>query len=462
MKKILVVDDQKAICYSLKRFLESENYAVQTACSGKVALGLIKDSEPDLVLMDVRMPEMNGLEVLHKIKASYPAVQVFMMTAHSSTDKAIQAMKDGAHDYLMKPFDNHELLIKIEDALKTKAMTAEIVSLDSCEEDTSGDRIIGKSQEMLEIYKQVGKLAITDATVLILGESGTGKELIARAIYNYSNRSKKNFLAINCAAIPAQLLESELFGYEAGAFTGANFKRIGKFELCNGGTLFLDEIGDLPFVLQAKLLRVLHDGKFFRLGGSQKIQSDVRIIAATHRNLEEMVKKGAFREDLFFRIAVATITIPPLRERRVDIKSLVQYFIQKYNKKHGKAIKGLTIDALKNLEEYTWPGNIRELENTVQNLMVFCNNDYLTIECCESPLNKNRCCYENIDEAIKNIVDMVSKNKAYGTFPGLIEKIEKSMVQKALELTKGNQVQAAELLKISRNTLRKKMKQSHL
>lgn len=461
MKKILVVDDQKAICYSLKRFLESEKYTVQTACSGKEALLLIKNSEPDLVLMDVKMPEMNGLEVLYKIKTSYPAVQVFMMTAHSSTDKAIQAMKAGAYDYFMKPFDNHELLIKIEDALKTKAMMADVVSFDSCEEDIAGDKIIGKSQGMLEIYKQVGKLAITDATVLILGESGTGKELIARAIYNYSNRSKKNFLAINCAAIPVQLLESELFGYEPGAFTGANFKRIGKFEQCNGGTLFLDEIGDLPLILQAKILRVLHDGTFFRLGGSQKIQSDVRIIAATHRNLEEMVKKGAFREDLFFRIAVATIAIPPLRERREDTKGLVQYFIQKYNKKHGTAIKGLTIGALKNLEEYNWPGNIRELENTVQNLMIFCNNDYLTIECRENPLNKSNSC-ESIDEAIKNIVDLAFNDKTYGIFPGLIDKIEKTMVQKALELKKGNQVQAAELLKISRNTLRKKMAESDL
>ncbi|NIA31476.1 MAG: response regulator [Actinobacteria bacterium] len=456
MKQILVVDDQKAVCYSLKRFLESENYTVQTANSGKEALLFVESSEPDLVLMDVKMPEMNGLEVLEKIKDSYPMVQVIMMTAHSTTEKAIQAIKAGAHDYLLKPFDNHELLSRIEDALKTKAMTTGVVSFDILEEETAGNRIIGKSPGMLEIYKQIGKIAPTDATVLIIGESGTGKELIARAIYHHSSRSKKPFLAINCAAIPEQLLESELFGYEPGAFTGANFKRIGKFEQCNDGTLFLDEIGDLPFSLQAKLLRVLHDGKFSRLGGSQTIKSDVRIIAATHRNLEEMVKNGTFREDLFFRIAVTNIDLPSLRERKEDIKDLVQYFIQKYNKQHGKAIKGLTLDALKNLEEYSWPGNVRELENTIQNLMVFCNNEFLTLECRENPFNQRKCC-ESIDDAIKNIVDLAFNDKTYGTFQEIIEKIEKTMIQKALELTNGNQVRAAELLKISRNTLRKKM-----
>ncbi|MCL5063081.1 MAG: sigma-54 dependent transcriptional regulator, partial [Nitrospirae bacterium] len=262
MSKILVIDDQKTVCYSLQRFLQSEGYNVHTATSGEDALSVLNDVKPDLVIMDVRMPEMDGLEVLRKIKESHPKVQVIMMTAFSTTEKAIEAIKLGAYDYLAKPFDNDELLIRAKDAIKTREMMEEVVTFDEVKDYAGGERIIGKSPQMLDIYKQIGRAAPTDATVLIRGESGTGKELIARAIYHYSNRADKPFLAINCSAIPEQLLESELFGYERGAFTGADFKRIGKFEQCSGGTLFLDEIGDMTLPLQAKVLRVLQDGQF--------------------------------------------------------------------------------------------------------------------------------------------------------------------------------------------------------
>ncbi|MCL4536434.1 MAG: sigma-54 dependent transcriptional regulator, partial [Nitrospirae bacterium] len=262
MSKILVVDDQKTVCYSLHRFLQSEGYNVHTATSGEDALSVLNDVKPDLVIMDVRMPEMDGLEVLKKIKESHPKVQVIMMTAFSTTEKAIYAIKLGAYDYLAKPFDNDELLIRVKDAIKTRELMEEVVTFDEVKDYAGGERIIGKSPQMLDIYKQIGRAAPTDATVLIRGESGTGKELIARAIYHYSNRADKPFLAINCSAIPEQLLESELFGYERGAFTGADFKRIGKFEQCSGGTLFLDEIGDMTLPLQAKVLRVLQDGQF--------------------------------------------------------------------------------------------------------------------------------------------------------------------------------------------------------
>ncbi|MDI6728219.1 MAG: sigma-54 dependent transcriptional regulator [Thermodesulfovibrionales bacterium] len=459
MSKILVVDDQKTVCYSLQRFLQSEGYDVHTATSGEDALSVLNDANPDLVIMDVRMPEMDGLEVLRRIKESHPKVQVIMMTAFSTTEKAIEAIKLGAYDYLTKPFDNDELLIRAKDAIKTREMMEEVVTFDEVKDYAGGERIIGKSPAMLDIYKQIGRAAPTDATVLIKGENGTGKELVARAIYHYSNRSSKPFLAINCAAIPEQLLESELFGYERGAFTGADFKRIGKFEQCNGGTIFLDEIGDMPVGLQAKLLRILQDGKFQRLGGTETIETNVRIIAATNKDIEDMVKNNTFREDLYYRINVVTINVPPLRERKEDIKELVHYFIQKYNKKLGKTIKGITADALKKLEEHAWPGNVRELENVIQKAMVFCNSDYLSMECCEGLHVQNllRSSCASIEEVIQNIVELAFKDGCQERFQDIVSTLEKSMVKRAMELTKGNQVHAARLLGISRNTLRKKL-----
>lgn len=459
MNKILVVDDQRIVCYSLQRFLQSEGYNVHTATSGEDALSVLNDVKPDLVIMDVRMPDMDGIEVLRKIKESHPQIQVIMMTAFSTSEKAIQAIKLGAYDYLTKPFDNDELLIRIRDAIKTKELMDEVVTFDVSDDYARGERIVGKSTAMLDIYKQIGRVAPTDAPVLIKGESGTGKELVARAIYHYSNRADKPFLAINCSAIPEQLLESELFGYERGAFTGADFKRIGKFEQCSGGTLFLDEIGDMPLPLQAKVLRVLQDGQIQRLGGTETIETDVRIITATNKNLEEMVKSGTFRKDLYYRINVVTINVPPLRERKEDIEELVHYFIQKYNKKLGKTIKGITADALKKLKEHPWPGNVRELENVIQKAIVFCNSDYLSSECCEElhmqSLLRNSCV--STEHAIQNVVELAFKDGCQERFQDIVSTLEKSMVKRALELTKGNQVHAAKLLGISRNTLRKKL-----
>lgn len=461
MSKILIVDDQKTVCYSLQRFLRSEGYDVHTTTSPNEAMKIIDDIEPAVVIMDVRMPEMDGIDVLKKIKESRPRIQVIMMTAFSTTEKAIQAMKFGAFDYITKPFDNEELLIRVKDALRTRDLMNEVIVFYESREYTGREMIVGKSPPMLNIYKQIGKVAPTDAPVLIKGESGTGKELIARAIYHYSNRSTKPFLAINCSAIPEHLLESELFGYEKGAFTSADFRRIGKFEQCSGGTIFLDEIGDMPLTLQAKLLRVLQDGSFQRLGSTEEIKTDVRIIAATNKDLEYMVKNNLFREDLYYRINVVTIDVPPLRERKEDTKELVHYFIQKHNKKLGKTIKGITADALKKVKEYSWPGNVRELENVIQRAMVFCNSDYLSIEYCEGlrtqNLSRNSCA--SLEEAIQNVVEIAFKDGCHERFQDIVSMIERSMIQKALELTKGNQVHAARLLGISRNTLRKKLEE---
>ena len=456
MNKILVVDDQKTVCYSIQRLLQSEGYDVLTASNGTDALSIINHKKPDLVIMDVRMPEMDGLEVLGKIKESHPDVQVIMMTAFSTTEKAIQAMKLGAYDYLTKPFDNNGLLIRVNGAIKARDLMKEVVTLDEIE-DYEGERIVGKSPAMLNIYKQIGKVAPTDATVLIRGESGAGKELAARAIYHYSKRSAKPFLAINCAAIPEHLLESELFGYERGAFTGADFKKIGKFEQCSGGTVFLDEIGDMSLGLQAKILRILQDGAFERLGGSETIKTDVRIVAATNKHLEDMVKEGLFREDLYYRLNVVSISLPPLRERKEDIKELAAYFIKKFNRKLGKNIKGITQEALEGLKEHSWTGNVRELENTIQKAMVFCNSDYLSIECCENlNLQKIGSC-ASVEDAIENLVNLAFKDGCNERFQDMLNMIEKGMVKRAMELTKGNQVHAAKLLGISRNTLRKKL-----
>ena len=459
---ILVVDDQKIVCYSIRRFLQVEGYEVLTAGSGEKALKIVYDKTPDVVIMDVMMPEMDGLAVLEKIKESHPEIQVIMMTAFSTTEKAIQCIKLGAYDYLMKPFDNDELLALVKEALKARALMKEVVTVDGTKDFIGAEKIIGKSPAMLDIYKQIGKVAPTDATVLITGESGTGKELVARAIYHYSKRANKPFLAINCAAIPEQLLEAELFGHERGAFTGADFKKIGKFEQCNGGTVFLDEIGDMSILLQAKLLRVLHDGMFERLGGRETIGTDVRILAATNKNLVDMIKKGLFREDLYYRLNVVSILLPPLRNRKEEIEDLATYFIQKINKKMGTDIKGITAEAIKRLQVYSWPGNVRELENVIQKAMVFCKGEYLTPECCENrEPRKDASCATNM-EAIQNLVELSFRQGCNERFLDMVRALEQGMVRKAMELTKGNQVHAAKLLGISRNTLRKKLEKDQI
>lgn len=456
MNKILVVDDQKSVCYSFQRVLGNEGYDVLVALSGEEAIEVTGGEKPDLVIMDVKMPGLDGLGVLARLKEIYPNLLVIMMTAYSTTEQAISAIKLGAYDYLIKPFENDELVAKVKEALSVKENMTSTVTFKDFEEDRGGEKIIGKSVKMLAIYKQIGKIAPSDATVLLLGESGTGKELLAKAIYHHSKRSHKPFLTINCAAIPDSLLENELFGHEKGAFTGADLKQIGRFEQCHGGTLFLDEIGDMSLNLQAKLLRVLQNGVFERLGGSNTIRADVRVIAATNKDLDSMVKKGLFREDLYYRLNVVSITIPPLRERKEDIKDLAAYFIQKFNKKLKKNIKGVTNEALKKLEEYPWLGNVRELENVIQKVIVFCNSDYLSIDKIEG-LPRER--MASLEWAMENLVDLSFKDGFEGIFQEIVTTLEKLLVKKAMEITKGNQVHAAKILGISRNTLRKKLEQ---
>lgn len=456
--RILVVDDQMAICYALRRFLEAEGFDVSTASSGREALSLARTENPDVVIMDVSMPGMDGLEALSRLKSAHPAVQVVLMTAFSSTERAIAAMKQGAFDFLLKPFDNSHLLKVVRDALRSRRLMADVVLVEREPVDPAEERIIGSSPKMLAAFKQIGKVAPTEAPVLILGETGTGKELVARALYQHSRRARKPFLAINCAAIPETLLESELFGHEKGAFTGAAVRHPGKFEQCHEGTLFLDEIGDLPLSLQGKLLRVLQDGSFQRVGGTESLRVDVRLIAATHCDLKEMVAKKTFREDLFYRINVVSLSLPPLRERLEDIDELSAYFIRKYNRLFGKTIRSLASGTLDRLKRHTWPGNVRELENVIQKAMVLATGDCLEIPfLAAADAGRPGQPLFSCQQVVSTFVDQVLAGGLPCCLPEIIQQVETQMVARALELTGQNQVQAARLLGIARNTLRKKL-----
>ncbi len=460
MKRILVVDDEKGVCYSFKRILGRHGYDVITAMSGMEALEKAGEEAPDLVMLDISMPDLDGLEALKRLKAINPCLTVIMMTAYNTPERAIRAMKYGAYDYITKPFDNDHLISVVNKAIMTGNMSNPVSIEDNETEDA--ERIVGKSSVMLDIYKKIGQIAESDATVLLTGETGTGKELIARAIYQHSKRVNKPFLPVNCAAIPETLLESELFGHEKGAFTGANTKRIGKFEQCNEGTMFLDEVGDMPLSLQAKLLRVLQDGCFQRIGGSELIRTDVRIISATNKDLEALVSKGGFREDLYWRLNVVNIKIPPLRKRTEDIEPLIQYFIQRYNKELGKAIKGISEEALRMLKDYHWPGNVRELQSVICRAMLLSKGDVISLTEQEWLAQiRHKDASENIEKALANAISKLIHTGEEDIYRRAVSMFETLLVKKALELTGNNQAMAARLLGISRNTLREKISNGH-
>src|SRR3954468_8557708 len=380
MAKLLLVDDEADVQYSFRRIFDSPETELTTAASGEEGLKIIPKLKPDLIIMDVRMGGMNGLETLRRIRASDPKLLVILMTAYGTTQTAIEAMKLGAYDYLLKPFDPIKLKEIVGNALKAARDMKQVVSYQPLLESEDYELgIIGRSQAMQQVFKLIGQVAASDATALITGESGTGKELVARAIYHHSNRSQQSFLAVNCAAIPEQLLESELFGHERGAFTGATLQRIGKFEQCNMGTLFLDEIGDMTPATQTKILRVLQSGTFERVGGNTPIRVNVRIIAATNKPLEEAVAAREFREDLFYRLNVVRIHIPPLRERREDVRLLVNYFLKKFARDQESDPKSISAGVIRVLEGYHWPGNVRELENIIRRALVMAKGNAILL-----------------------------------------------------------------------------------
>jgi DNA-binding NtrC family response regulator len=463
MNTLLIIDDEHSVRYSFKRMFEDE-FRVLTAEDGMSALTVLDTSfiGIDIIFCDVKMPGMTGLEVLKKIKDMGSNIPVVMMTAFGDSDTAIEAMKEGAVDYLTKPLDGNQLREVVEKALTISNLrkeTSAYTMMEVCPD--KQETLVGKSQAILDVCKMIGQVAVTDLPVVIAGESGVGKELVARAIFKHSKRKDNVFIAVNCAALPEGVVESELFGCEKGAFTGADKKRVGRFEQCNKGTIFLDEIGDMPISTQAKLLRVLQDGGFERIGSNETILTDVRIIAASNKNLHEEVHNGNFREDLYHRLNVFSLYIPPLRDRKEDIQVLSEYFLKKAIKETGKQIQGFSKDAMDLLVSNKWPGNVRELENVIRRAAVITGGDiigssalFLNTEPCEREL-------EELNEIIENIFErsVISKKGSDHYYHSFLSNVEKCLIEKALDLTKGNQVKASSMLGITRVTLRKKMQE---
>jgi len=468
MQTVLIVDDDKSIRYSLKRMLEGP-YSILTAQNGEEALEQVRENSPDLVIMDIKMPGRTGIDVLKEIKLIDPKSLVILMTAYGTTETAIEAMKYGAFDYIIKPFSIPQMKELVEKAIALRKLMKQEVTYAVAEgEGGEEERIIGSSSKMQEIYKIVGQVSQSDVTVLLRGESGTGKELLARAIYHHSLRSNRPFLPVNCAAIPDTLLESELFGHEKGAFTGAVARRIGKLEQSQGGTVFLDEIGDMSLPTQAKLLRVLQERAFERLGGTETVKVDIRFIVATNKDLEEAIAGGRFREDLYYRLNVVSITIPPLRERKEDIPELVSYFLKRFNRELKKRIAGIIPAAMEKISRYGWPGNVRQLENVLKRATVLCQGEWIL----EDQLllergSERRGLEEGLGEKpFEDLLDILfeelSSTSVASRGRGMISLIEKGMILRALQKTRGNQIQAALLLGMNRSTLRGKMERYHI
>ena len=467
MNTILVVDDDSQLRQSFKKILTKEGYTVKTTSTGELGLEIVRESVPDLVIMDVRLPGMNGLEALRAVHEIESKLPVIVMTAFGTTETAIDATKLGAFDYVLKPFEIPDILALIEQALEAGRFMRSPVEIAAMPEKTFTDAIVGQSNPMQEMYKAIGRVAPTDATVLIRGESGTGKELVARAIYQHSLRGDKPFVVINCVAIPDTLLESELFGYEKGAFTGAVSRRVGKIQQANGGSVFLDEIGDMPLSIQAKILRLLQEKNIERLGGSKPVPVDVRIIAATNRDLEAALAEGRFREDLYYRLKVVTISLPPLRERLDDIPLLADYFLSRLTKEMRLDNPGMSEAAKTVFNDYNWPGNVRELANIIQKALIFSRG---------GPIRKKDISQAIRDGRVERVVDKDTANEAIrqwvhqslssgsrtDMFASLTDRFVQILISEALNLTGGNRTRAAKLLGVSRPTLLAKITKYHL
>ncbi len=454
MDTILVVDDEVNYLTVMEALLSEAGHEVITAPSGLEALKIAAGTDLDLVLTDMKMPKMNGLELLAELQRLYPDLPVIIMTAYGTVEKAVAAMKKGAFDYILKPFKNEEILVTIAKALEHRRLILSHRFLtEELEKRYGFPEIVGQSGTMREILALVKRVAQTRATVLISGESGTGKELIARAIHQRSPRAAKTFVSVNCAALTETLLESELFGHERGAFTHAVATRKGRFELADGGTLFMDEVAEMSPALQVKLLRVLQEMEFERVGGTRTIKVDVRMVAATNRGLKEEVEAGRFREDLFYRLNVVHLNIPPLRQRPEDIPMLATFFLNKYARENALGEVHLTPEALKILVQYPWPGNVRELENVMERAVILCGNNVITPQ--DLPADMAPAAGEaklDIDRFIP----------LHAPLPEALEQIEEQMIRRALEMSGQVQVRAAEMLGITKSLLQYKLKKYHL
>ena len=462
-EKVLIVDDDESVRWVLKKSLEKDGMETALAKNAAEALERIGEGDIAVALMDIRMPGMSGFEALEQIQTGGSAVSVIIMTAQATMQNAIEAMRRGAFDYITKPFDLDEVNILVRKAIDVRRLSLEVNVLRAEVREKYEGGLVGNTSAMQEIYKTIGRVAESDATVLIHGESGTGKELVARAIHYHSKRAGRPFVAVNSAAIPSELLESELFGHEKGSFTGAVARKIGKFEAAAGGTLFLDEIGDMNLPLQGKLLRVLQEREFERVGGTEAIKTEVRVIAATHRNLEKYVREKRFREDLFYRLNVIQINTPPLRKRKDDIPPLADFFMQKHQTAPGKA-RVLTPETLKVLRAYDWPGNVRELENAIQRAITLSPGDKIFPDALPPQIFKPGhgvgLSFENfLEEKLADLVDRMGGLETGDIHSLVIQRVEKPLITLVLKKTEGNQVRAANLLGINRNTLRKKIKE---
>jgi len=463
MARILVVDDERNVLRAFEDILTTRGHEAACVSGAEEAIRRLKNADFDLVIMDVCLPGMNGLDALAQIRQIQPMLPVIVMTGQGTTDSAIEATKRGAFDYQLKPFEPAEMLQTIAKALEAARLMKGRLALNPETTTPPSDAIVGRSAVMQQLYKAIGRVAATGATVLIRGESGTGKELVARAVYQHSQRSQMPLVVVNCAAIPETLLESELFGYERGAFTGATTRRVGKFEQAHGGTMFLDEIGDIPLMVQAKILRALQDGTFQRLGGNETLQSDARVLCATNRDLERAIAAGSFREDLYHRLNVVTLQIAPLRERRDDIPALVDYFMSRYARAAGIERPPLAQNALDALVNHSWPGNVRELEHLIQRLMIFTGG--YTIQAhdlpwalrtdSQAPTNEGN--PSNEEQWLSLIRMHLTAYAGNHACEELLEKIEKLLIIEALRRSHGNQTHAARLLGLPRPTLHAKM-----
>jgi two-component system nitrogen regulation response regulator GlnG len=465
IRRILVADDEESIRWVLSKALKKQGFSVDLAEDGLQAQQLSRKNHYDLAVLDIKMPGIQGIELLQILQSESPDTLVVVMTAESTMENAVAAMKHGAYDYLTKPFDLDALNAIILKAQKAAAVSDQISHLREEIQDQYrfGRTIIGNSQAMQEVYKVLGRVASSDVTVLVTGESGTGKELIARAVHYNSPRLGKPFIAINCAAIPRELLESELFGHEKGAFTGATERKAGKFEQANGGTLFLDEIGDMPLELQAKLLRVLQEKEVTRTGGSSTFSIDVRIVAASNQDLSGMVREKTFREDLFYRLNVVPIGLPPLRERKEDIKDLAEFFLHRAKQEMGVNVSELSREAIARLKQYNWPGNIRELENLIKRACLLTPNqvlmpsDFPGLGNAEEPGKPEDSLETLVAHKLQNSLAQMNLQELDNLYEMVLHQVERPLINIILQQTRCNQVRTAEILGINRNTLRKKI-----
>jgi len=459
--KILLIEDDRAIVMTLRRVLADEGFEVEVEARGDTGLEKARQMELDAVLTDMKLPGLNGLDLVRQLHQDKPRLPIILMTAHGTTETAIEATKSGAFDYLLKPFEIPELLELVERAVTSRRLMTEPVELG--EAGDARDALVGNSRLMQAIYKEIGRIASKPVNVLIRGETGTGKELIARAIYQHSDRGRAPFIAINCAAIPETLLESELFGHERGAFTGAESRRIGRFEQADHGTIFLDEIGDMTPGTQVKLLRVLQEKCLQRLGGKESIPVDVRVIAATHRDLESAIRQEQFREDLYYRLSVVVISLPPLRERKEDIPELVKFFFRKYGAEFGVKNPSIQPEAVEFLRAQNWPGNVRELENVVRKVLLLAqgytvNTEHVTraLTRVGPPADAGR---QPLREYVDDLLAAAQRGDIEDVHGRLILTVERELFSRAIQLAQGNQARAARWVGVSRLTMREKLLQ---